>query len=112
MKTYYVKVDLAAVKAGRVERFTDHRAASLLMSGQIELFDPKNGKHAAALKAQEKEAEDRRLAAEAELKLERERPVEWRARLEAKRRETAKAQAAKMAPFRNELARQRAAAER
>lgn len=60
MKYYYVKVDLFGIPAGRVERFTDQRAGHYVLDGSIEHFDPKNPKHAAALKAQEKEAEDRR----------------------------------------------------
>jgi hypothetical protein len=110
MKLYLVKVDLFGLKAGSVERFSDHKAGALVVGGEIEPFDPKNPKHAGALKAQEKAAEDRRLAAEAQLKLEREKPEVWRAQEIARRREHEKADAVRMGKQRRELAQQRAAA--
>lgn len=67
MKLYYVKTDLYGVASGRVERFTDQAAGRHLAEGSIEPFDPKNSKHAAALKAQDKANEDRRLAEEQRL---------------------------------------------
>jgi hypothetical protein len=46
MALYYVKRDLYGVKAGTVERFAGHKAASFLMDGSIEPYDEK--RHAKA----------------------------------------------------------------
>ena len=86
MRDYFVRVDLFGIKAGRVERFADQRAAVLVRDGFIEPFDAKNGKHAAALRAQEKEAADRKAEAEVLLREERENPAAFQARELARRR--------------------------
>lgn len=44
MHLYYVKQDLFGVPKGRVERFADHKAGSLIVAGAIEPYDEK--KHA------------------------------------------------------------------
>lgn len=46
MQLYYVKNDLYGVSKGRVERFADHKAAPLVLAGDIEPYDER--KHASA----------------------------------------------------------------
>lgn len=41
IRYYFVKGDLWGVPKGTVERFADHKAAPLVISGDIEPFDPK-----------------------------------------------------------------------
>ncbi len=48
MRFYFVKRDLWGIKAGSVERFSHHKAALMVLEGDIEAFDPTNRKHATA----------------------------------------------------------------
>jgi len=41
MRYYFVKRQLYGVSAGTVERFTDTKAGPLMLSGDIEPYDPK-----------------------------------------------------------------------
>lgn len=93
MNTYYVKADLPGLPAGRVERFAVAKAAGLLLSGEVELFDPKNGTHAKALQKQTDSDEKARLAEEENLRQEREDPVAWRARIASERKDREKREA-------------------
>lgn len=57
MSYYYVKRDLYGIAAGRVERFTPHKAGALVVDGSIEPYDEqKHGKAPGAPASEVKEA--------------------------------------------------------
>lgn len=86
MRDYYVVTAQFGVPGDSIERFADHKAGPLVQSGALEVFDPKNKKHAAAKERMEREAERRRLSEEARLKQEREDPAGYQARVLAERK--------------------------
>ncbi len=86
MKLYYVKAELWGVPAGGVERFSDAKAAPLVLAGAIEPYDEKNKAHATAKSRQERESDERRRSNEALLVEEREHPHAFQARERARRK--------------------------
>lgn len=63
MAYYYVKTDLYGVQKGRVERFADHKAGSLVRDGSIEPYDPKRHGHYPGAPEPEKKLEPIRAKA-------------------------------------------------
>lgn len=94
MKLYYVVSEgLYGVPDGEVHGFSDQKAGPLIVSGALQAFDPKNKRHTDAKAAQEKRSDDRRLAQEELLKLERTDPVAYQKHVVAQREANEKAAA-------------------
>ena len=74
MRDYYVTGQVWGAAIGTVERFADHKAAPMVAAGLLQAYDKMNKKHLEARQRQEREAEERRIAQEALLREERERP--------------------------------------